>query len=141
MKTPRDPARRSMIDALDWRSVFLAHQHCACRMVRAELIDTLDVEHLGEPAACAIDAALDRADRALADISGLFVREARGADEDQSFALLRRQLRQRDTEFLKLNPPESGQAATSGSRPGCHRHPRPRGGACDIPTGTDCAGW
>jgi hypothetical protein len=52
-------------------------------VIRAEVLGTLDRQQVGEARARAIDAALDRADRAFADRGRLLVGEAGGADQDQ----------------------------------------------------------
>jgi hypothetical protein len=51
-------------------------------VIGAEIIGTLDREDFCEPAAGAVDPTLDGADGAAADLSGFFVGEAGGADED-----------------------------------------------------------
>src|SRR4029077_8928255 len=60
-------------------------------------------EHLAQTIARAIDAALDRADGAAGNLRGFLVREARGADQDQGFALVVRQLGQRHAKVLHLH--------------------------------------
>jgi hypothetical protein len=74
------------------------------RVILAEPVGAVDGEELREPRARAIDPALDRAYRALADRSRLLVGETRRADEKQSLALAGRQLRERHTKFLEFNP-------------------------------------
>ena len=61
----------------------------------------LDREQLGEFLSCPIDPALDRADRALADMSGLLVGEAGGANQNERLALIRGKLKQRLTAATK----------------------------------------
>ena len=49
-----------------------------------------------------MDPALDRSYRALADGGGLLVGEARRADENERFALVRQELRERPADFLEF---------------------------------------
>ena len=51
-------------------------QHRPRRAVGAEVVRVLDVQQIGQPCACAIDAALDGADRAAADRRGILVGKA-----------------------------------------------------------------
>ncbi len=64
-------------------------------LIRPEGIDAVHGEKLNEPRAGAMDPALDRSYRALADGGGLLVGEARRADENERFALVRQELRER----------------------------------------------
>src|SRR5580704_6756799 len=75
----------------------------ARRPVRPEIIDAVDGEQVCKPRAGAVDAALDGADGAAANPRGVLVGKARGADQDQGFALVRWQLGQRGAEFLELD--------------------------------------
>jgi len=68
-------------------------------VILAEPVGAVDGEELREPRARAIDPALDRAYRALADRSRLLVGKTRRADEKQGLALVGRQLRERHAEF------------------------------------------
>jgi hypothetical protein len=54
----------------------------ATRLIRAEFVGPFDRQQFGKPDPRAIDAAFDRADGAAANISSLFVREARSGDKD-----------------------------------------------------------
>src|SRR6202050_4666158 len=81
-----------------------AGENGASGPVRPEIIDAVDGEQVGEPGAGAVDAALDGADGAAANPRGVLVGEARGADQDQGLALVRRQLGERGTEFLEFDP-------------------------------------
>src|SRR5215475_6205715 len=65
----------------------------------------LDREKLCKFLPCAIDPALDSADGAFTDVSGLLVREARGPDQNERLALIRREVKQRLTEFSELDMP------------------------------------
>src|SRR6202043_2202114 len=88
----------------EWRFVAsAAGKHGARRPVRTEIIDAVDGEQVGKPGAGAIDAALDGADRAAANPCAVLVGKARGADQDQSLALVRWQLRERSAEFLEFD--------------------------------------
>jgi hypothetical protein len=53
-----------------------ASEHGARGAVRAEIVDAVDGEKIGQPGTGAIDAALDRADRASADRRRVVVRKA-----------------------------------------------------------------
>jgi len=77
-------------------------EHRAGDGIGPELVG-IDTEQCGEPCTRTIDAALDGADRAIADARGFFVAEARGADEYQRFALCLRELVERNGEFAELN--------------------------------------
>src|SRR5262245_47090604 len=48
-------------------------QNCARRMIRAEVVGAVDREQIRQPGARAIDAALDRSHRAVADGGRLFI--------------------------------------------------------------------
>ncbi len=82
-----------------------AGEHRAGGAVGPEIVDAVDGEEIGQPGAGAIDAALDGADRAAADRRGVVIGEAGGAHQDQRFALIRRQLRQRRAELFEFDPP------------------------------------
>jgi hypothetical protein len=71
-------------------------------LVRTEVFGSLDREQIRKARARAVDAALDRADRAPADVGRFLIGEAGGAHEDQRLALIRRKLRERGAEFLKF---------------------------------------
>src|SRR3954447_5278132 len=60
-------------------------------------------ENLSKFLSCAIDPALDRADGAVADVSGLLIGKARRADENKRLALIRRELEQRLAELPELD--------------------------------------
>ncbi len=65
----------------------------------------LDREKLGKFLSCAVDPALDRADGALADMSGLLVGEAGGANQNERLALIRGEVKQRLAKFPELDMP------------------------------------
>src|SRR5262249_18238888 len=73
-------------------------------MVRTEIVRPLNREQVRQAGACPIDAALDRSHRAIADGGSLLVGEARCTDQDERFALIRRQLGERRAEFVELHP-------------------------------------
>src|SRR5436309_3414246 len=79
-------------------------QDRAGRLIGTEVVGALDREQFGEPGARAVDAALDGADRAIADGGCLLVGETRRAHQHRRLALVGRQLRERDAEFLELDP-------------------------------------
>src|SRR5690606_34112369 len=62
-----------------------------------------DLQHLLKAAAGAADAALDRADGAIADLRRLLVGEAGGADQDDRLALVLRQRLQRGAEVAQIH--------------------------------------
>src|SRR5262249_27307336 len=74
------------------------------RLIRAESLGALDREEIRKTRTRAIDAALDRANGAAANVGRLLVGEARCADENQRFALIGRKLRECRTEFLEFEP-------------------------------------
>lgn len=74
----------------------------AVAMFPANLARIVDYEQLREPAACTIDATLNRPHRRLTDRCRLVVGEARRADEKQGLALNERQIRERVGELLEL---------------------------------------
>src|SRR5262249_40326448 len=86
------------------RSAATARQNCAGGVVRTEIVRALDREQVRQAGACPIDAALDRSHRAIADGGSLLVGEARCTDQDERFALIRRQLGERRAEFVELHP-------------------------------------
>ena len=131
---------RSYAISLTWNFRIVADEHRTRGVIRPEVVDALDRQQLGKPAAGAVDAALDGADRAFADFGGLLVGKAGRADQDQRLALIRRQLRERRAEFLEFDPAELIGMRLEAFREACRRCPRPRAAACDIPSGTDCAG-
>src|SRR3981189_2109012 len=80
-----------------------AAEHRLELAVGAEIVDALDRHQLGQARAGAIDAALDRTDRAAANSSRFLVGKSRSADQDEGFALIRGQLGERGAEFLELD--------------------------------------
>src|SRR6266511_3505780 len=78
-------------------------ENCAGGMIRAEVVRALDGEKVRKPRTRAIDPALDRANRAVANGGGLLVGKARCPDQDQRFPLVRRQLGERRAEFIELH--------------------------------------
>src|SRR4030088_3214086 len=72
------------------------------RVIRPEILGAVDIEQRRQLRARAVDAALDGADRAAADRCRVLIGEAGGADQDQRFALVLRELFERDAEFLEL---------------------------------------
>ena len=88
---PRRPERRRLRPGFFRRRVGL---------VAVGLDDRHQLRQVG---AGSIDPALDRADRAAADVGGFLVGEARGADQNERFALIRRQLIERLAEFAEFN--------------------------------------
>jgi hypothetical protein len=108
--------RRSRLSGAPLRKSYALHRsrdtnkapassdHGSTCLIGAEVVDSFDRQQLGKLDARAVDAALHGADCAAADLRGLLVGEARGTDQDQGFALIRRQLRQRLLEFLELDP-------------------------------------
>src|SRR6202007_483449 len=82
-----------------------AGEHGAGGAVRAEIVDAVDREKIGEPGARSIDATLDRAPRADANRRRVIVGKAGGAYQDKGLALVRRQLGQGSAEFLELHAP------------------------------------
>src|ERR1700674_4186056 len=80
-----------------------AAEHRLELAVGAEIVDALDRHQLGQACAGAVDAALDRTDRAAADPGRFLVGKSRRADQDEGLALIRRQLGERGAEFLELD--------------------------------------
>src|SRR3954468_607153 len=76
--------------------------HRTHRLVGPEILGAIDIEQRRELRARPVDATLDGADRAAADRRGVFIGEARSADQDQRLALVLRQLVQRGAKFLEL---------------------------------------
>ena len=76
-----------------------------CDRVLADFGRIADAEKLGEPRARAVHAALDRADRAAANLRRLLVGKALGADEQKRLALIGGELRQRVPEIGKIEMP------------------------------------
>jgi hypothetical protein len=64
---------------------------------------TVSTPESRQAGACTIDAALDRAHRAVADFRGFLVGEAGCSDQNQRFALIGRQLQQRLAELVELD--------------------------------------
>src|SRR5665647_100654 len=64
-----------------------ARQHRPGLLVGTEIIDAVDRQQFGEPGARAVDARLDSADGAAADVGGFFVGKSGGADQNERFAL------------------------------------------------------
>src|SRR5260370_35766638 len=84
------------------RSSAVAADHRAHRVVGAEIVGAVDIEQGRKLRARAVDAALDGTDGAAADRRGVLVGEAGGADQDQRFALVLRQLVERQAKLLAL---------------------------------------
>src|SRR5260370_12107441 len=84
------------------RSSAVAADHRADRVVGAEIVGAVDIEQGRKLRARAVDAALDGADGTAADRRGVLVGEAGGADQDQRFALVLRQLVERQAKLLEL---------------------------------------
>src|SRR5580700_2512289 len=109
-RTPAAPSSRStaasptVVACLKRLAASAAGENGAGGPVRPEIIDAVDRQQVGEPGAGAVDAALDGADGAAANSRGVLVGKARGADQDQSLALVRWQLGERGTEFLEFDP-------------------------------------
>ena len=80
-------------------------QHRAGRLIRTEIVGAVDGKQFGQSRSLAVDAALDGADRAVADRRRLLVGKTGRADENEGFAVVRRQFGQSGTEFLKLDAP------------------------------------
>src|SRR5712692_3012657 len=78
------------------------HQHRAGGLIGPEVIDAFDRQQLRQSSPRAIDATLDRSDRATADLRRLLVGEARGPDQDQGLALIGRQLGESTGKLLEL---------------------------------------
>ena len=71
--------------------------------VRPELL-SFKGEKLDQALAGAIDAALDRSNRNVADAGGLIVGEPLRPDQEKRLALVMRQLRQSDAEVGRIKP-------------------------------------
>src|SRR5690348_6059417 len=80
----------------------IAPDHRTYGFIGTEILGALDIEQCGELGACAVDAALDGADRTAADRRCILIGEAGGAHQDQCFALVLRQLVKRGAEFLEF---------------------------------------
>src|SRR5439155_21376621 len=65
----------------------------------------LDREKLGKFLSCAVNPALDRADGTFADMGGLLVGEAGGANQNERLALIRGGVKQRLAKFPELDMP------------------------------------
>src|SRR5712691_4761182 len=74
------------------------------RAIRTEIIHALDGQQLAEPAACAVDAALDRAHGATADLGGLLVGKSGRAHENEGLALIGRQFGEGGAELHEFHP-------------------------------------
>ena len=72
------------------------------RVVLAEHVGAVDGKQLRESPAGTIDPALDCPHRGLADGRGLLMGEACRPDENERFALVRQQRRERPAEFLEF---------------------------------------
>src|SRR6478672_5887896 len=80
----------------------VAADHGAHRLVGTEILGAVDIEQRRQFRSGAVDAALDGADRAAADGGGVLIGEPGGADQDQRFALVLRQLFERLAKLLEL---------------------------------------
>src|ERR1700726_3292150 len=80
----------------------VAADHRAYGLVGAEILGAIDIEQRRELRARPVDAALDGADRAAADVRGILIGEAGGPDQNQRLALVLRQLVERGAEFLEF---------------------------------------
>src|SRR6266849_3643109 len=74
------------------------------RAIRTEIIHALDGQQLAEPAACAVDAALDCAHGATADLGGLLVGKSGRAHENEGLALIGRQFGEGGAELHEFHP-------------------------------------
>src|SRR5829696_4554718 len=83
-------------------SAAIAADHGTHRLVRSEILGAVDIEQGRQFRARAVDAALDGADRAAADGGSVLIGEAGGANQDQRFALVLRQLVERGAKLLEL---------------------------------------
>ena len=101
-----------------------AGQHRAGGAVRAEIVDAVDRQQVRKPRPCAVDPALDGADRAAANRRRVLVGEARSANQNQRLALIRRQLRQRRRGIRRIPRGRSAPDANASSpRSGRRRLP------------------
>src|SRR5215212_5705078 len=96
----RDDDSKRSHRALEARAVleFLAQRRLD-HAVRADLVDLLEAENLGEALARTVHAALDRADLGVADHRRLLIGQTLGADEEERLALLGRELAERVAEI------------------------------------------
>src|SRR5258706_12285586 len=72
--------------------------------IGTEIAGAVYRENLSKPASCTVDPALDGADRASTDLSGLLVGEPGCADQNQRFALFRGQQFERVAKLDDLKP-------------------------------------
>src|SRR5882672_9019683 len=84
------------------KSPAAAADHGANRFIGPEILGAVDVEQGAEFRSRPVDAALDGADRAAANRRRVLIGEAGGADQDQRFALVLRELFERGAKFLEL---------------------------------------
>src|SRR5271165_2787361 len=75
-----------------------------CRMIRPEVVRAIDRQQIGKTRAGAIHPAFDGPNRAVANGGGLLVGEPRRTNENEGFALIGRQFRERHTKFFELDP-------------------------------------
>ena len=97
---------------------------------------SLQLQEGGKTEARPVDAALDRADGAAADIGGFLVGKAGGAHQKQRLALI-----VRGAWRARCGNPRNPDASPARAGPSRRRHrshpgPRPRGGACGIRNGS-----
>src|ERR1043166_10219734 len=81
----------------------VAGEHRPGGDVRAKIVDVVDRQQTRETGARTIDAALDGADRAAANLGGFLVGEAGRADQDEGLALVVGELGERLMEFPELD--------------------------------------
>ena len=98
---------------------------CLPLAIMSELHTGTDRQHIGETASGAIDAAFHGPDRAAANPRRFFVGQARGADQNQGFALIARQLLERGAKVEQVHM----RAGPRGSFPAAIRCWRQRGEA------------
>src|ERR1700704_1900315 len=79
-----------------------AADHGANRFIGAEIFGAIDIQQGAEFRSRPVDTALDGADRAAADRRGIFIREARGADQNQGFTLVLGKFFERGSKFLEF---------------------------------------
>src|SRR6516164_5270571 len=79
-------------------------QDCPRRMIGAEVIRAPDRQQIGKARTGAIDPALDGPHRTIANCGCLLVGEPGRTDQDKGFPLVGRQLRERYTKLLELDP-------------------------------------
>src|SRR4051812_9787583 len=106
-KVKQDPRRpnRGLSQSSASRLAAAARRHDGpSGLIRTKVFRAFDRQQVGKTRARAVDATLDRADSAIADRRGLFIREAGRANEDERLALIGRKLGKCRAEFLELHP-------------------------------------